>query len=75
MSSLISSISYLVLTGYLRALSCSSPVNNCLLDTIWATYFWLVVWSLGTEKKIGFLKLKGLSVMKEERLSFERPFS
>jgi len=47
----------------------SSPKNNCLLEFIGIYCFELYYWSLGTEKKIGFLKLKGESVMKLFRLS------
>ena len=42
--------------------------NNVLLDVARSTFLLLTLG--GTEKKMGFLKLKGLSVMKPFRLSF-----
>ena len=48
----------------------SSLVKRCLLDTTGATC--LILLSLGTLKKMGFLKLKGLSVMKLDKLSLVR---
>lgn len=51
---------------------CSSPNFNCLLEFKRLTF--LFIFSLGTEKKMGFLKLIGLfSVMKPCSYSFERP--
>ena len=69
----IFSSSLMVGIGGLLALASKLLVKRVLLDWTGATYF--ILCSLGTEKKIGFLKLKGLSVMKLERLSLVRTLS
>lgn len=48
----------------------SSPKKSYLREFIGAVFLLCYCWSLGTEKKIGFLKLKGESVIKLLKLSF-----
>ena len=47
----------------------SSPKKSCLRELTGAVFLECCCWSLGTEKNMGFLKLKGESVMKLLRLS------